>query len=256
MFFKFINSTNFIGFQDPASPIMEGIIDLHNYIFLYLLLVFFLVLAMMVNVSYDFFYRYVYPSNNEDLYFRKDLLDGNAVTHGTVLELVWTILPSVVLVFIAVPSFVLLYAMDEVLQPTITLKVIGHQWYWSYEYANVVDSNLKSVAFDSNMLFEDELNVGELRLLQVDRAFILPVNTHINVLVTASDVLHSWAVPSLGFKVDAVPGRLNQFSLYIKREGVYYGQCSELCGVNHGFMPIVIKALPFASWAEWVDANA
>src|SRR5690554_5463116 len=167
MFFKFINSTNFIGFQDPASPIMEGIIDLHNYIFLYLLLIFFLVLAMMINVSYDFFYRYVYPSNKEDLFFRKDLLEGNAVTHGTVLELVWTILPSIVLVFIAVPSFVLLYAMDEVIQPTITLKVIGHQWYWSYEYANVVDSNLKSVAFDSNMLFEDELNIGELRLLQV-----------------------------------------------------------------------------------------
>ena len=255
MFFNLLSVAHFIGFQDSASPVMEGIVDLHNYVFVFLVLIFAFVLTVFLNIIYEFFWRYNYANSIEDISFRKDLIDGNHITHGTVLELVWTIVPSVILVFIAVPSFVLLYAMDEVIQPTITLKVIGHQWYWSYEYANIVDSEVKSISFDSNMLFEDELNLGELRLLQVDKAFMLPIDTHINVLVTSYDVLHSWAVPSLGFKIDAVPGRLNQFSLFIKREGVYYGQCSELCGVNHGFMPIMIKALPFTVWNEWVESN-
>lgn len=255
MLLGLFSTSLFVGFQDPASPVMEGIIDLHNYIFVFLVLIFVFVLTIFLNIVYEFFYRYNFASSREDVFFRKDLLDGNHITHGTILELVWTIIPSLILVFIAVPSFVLLYAMDEVIQPTITLRVIGHQWYWSYEYANIVGSGVQSISFDSNMLFEDELNIGELRLLQVDKAFMLPIDTHINVLVTSYDVLHSWAVPSLGFKVDAVPGRLNQFSLFIKREGVYYGQCSELCGVNHGFMPVMIKALPFSTWSEWVESN-
>jgi len=245
----------FIGFQDAATPIMEGIIDLHNYIFMYLVLIFTFVLVIFGNIIYDFLYRYNMPSTSADVRFRKDLLDGNSITHGTLLELVWTILPSVILIYIAIPSFVLLYAMDEVVQPTLTLKVIGHQWYWSYEYTNVTPTGYQEIAMDSNMVFDDELNKGELRLLQVDKAFMLPVDTHINVIVTSHDVLHSWAVPSLGVKVDAVPGRLNQLSIFIKREGVYYGQCSELCGVNHGFMPIMIKALPFEIWDKWVEAN-
>ena len=246
---------NFIGFQDAATPIMEGIVDLHNYIFMFLVLIFTFVLVIFANIIYDFFYRYNFPETADDIYYRKDLLDGNSITHGTLLELVWTILPSAILVYIAVPSFVLLYAMDEIVQPTLTLKVIGHQWYWSYEYVNVTSDGYQEIAMDSNMVFDDELNKGELRLLQVDKTFMLPIDTHINVIITSQDVLHSWAVPSLGIKVDAVPGRLNQISVFIKREGVYYGQCSELCGVNHGFMPIMIKALPFELWDKWVEAN-
>jgi cytochrome c oxidase subunit 2 len=246
---------SFSGFQDPASPIMEGIIDLHNYIFLYLILILVFVVVGLSNILYEFDDRYSGSEEQVDISFRSFLEAANRVAHGTTIELVWTILPSVILILIAVPSFVLLYAMDEVVQPAITLKVIGHQWYWSYEYSNMVDWNIKTVSFDSNMVFEDELQDGELRLLQVDKPFMLPTLTHINVLVTSHDVVHSWAVPSLGFKVDAVPGRLNQFSMYIRREGVYYGQCSELCGVNHGYMPIMIKALPFVSWCEWLNAN-
>lgn len=245
----------FSGFQDAATPIMEGIVDLHNYIFMYLVLIFTFVLVIFANIIYDFLYRFNLPTKPQDIEFRRDLLDGNAITHGTVLELIWTILPSVILVLIAVPSFVLLYAMDEVVQPTLTLKVVGHQWYWSYEYTNVTTNGYQEIAMDSNMVFDDELNKGELRLLQVDKVFMLPIETHVNVIITSHDVLHSWAVPSLGVKVDAVPGRLNQLSVFIKREGVYYGQCSELCGVNHGFMPIMIKALPFDVWDKWVEAN-
>ena len=245
----------FSGFQDAATPIMEGIVDLHNYIFMYLVLIFTFVLVIFANIIYDFLYRFNLPTKPQDIEFRRDLLDGNAITHGTVLELIWTILPIVILVLIAVPSFVLLYAMDEVVQPTLTLKVVGHQWYWSYEYTNVTTNGYQEIAMDSNMVFDDESNKGELRLLQVDKVFMLPIETHVNVIITSHDVLHSWAVPSLGVKVDAVPGRLNQLSVFIKREGVYYGQCSELCGVNHGFMPIMIKALPFDVWDKWVEAN-
>lgn len=246
----------FIGFQDGATPIMEGIVDLHNYIFMYLVLIFVFVLVIFVNILVDFFHVYTDPSDDLEVFRRYALLRGNKITHGTLLELVWTVIPSIVLVFIAIPSFVLIYAMDEVIQPTLTLKVIGHQWYWSYEYANISESNFREISMDSNMVFDDELNFGELRLLQVDKVFMLPVDTHINVIVTSHDVLHSWAVPSLGIKIDAVPGRLNQVSLFLKREGVFYGQCSELCGVNHGFMPIMIKGLSFQSWNDWVNQNS
>ena len=247
---------NFLGFQDSATPVMEGIIDLHNYIFMYLVLIFIFVLVIFVNILNEYFYQYIYPYSSKNIKNRFVLFDGNMVTHGTLLELVWTIVPSIILVFIAIPSFVLIYAMDEVVQPTLTLKAIGHQWYWSYEYANISESNFKEISMDSNMVFDDELNLGELRLLQVDKVFMLPIETHINVIVTSHDVLHSWAVPSLGIKIDAVPGRLNQVSLFLKREGVFYGQCSELCGVNHGFMPIMIKGLSFESWNNWVEQNS
>jgi len=146
--------------------------------------------------------------------------------------------------------------MDEIIQPTITFKAIGHQWYWSYEYSFISKNfNIKKLNFDSNLVFENELNLGELRLLQVDKVFVLPINTHINVIVTSYDVIHSFALPNLGFKIDAIPGRLNKFPLFIKREGVYYGQCSELCGVNHGFMPIIIKGVKFNVFHNWVQKN-
>lgn len=245
---------------------MEGIVDLHNYIFFYLILILVFVFWMFFSILNEFFFNLRRPSHVKHIIpFRKELFLTNKIVHGTILEIIWTITPSIILILIAVPSFGLLYAMDEVLNPSITFKAIGHQWYWSYEYSdysyvilhedNSSEYVSRIVAFDSNLVYEDELNFGEARLLTTDNAIVLPVDTHIRVIITSQDVLHSWAVPSLGIKIDAVPGRLNQGFIFIKREGVFYGQCSELCGVNHGFMPIVIKAVDFNSYATWIKAN-
>ena len=142
--------------------------------------------------------------------------------------------------------------MDEVIDPIITLKVIGNQWYWSYEYSDNLEFSDESLIFDSYMVQEDDLLIGQFRLLEVDNRVIVPTNSHIRVLITASDVLHSWAIPSLGIKLDACPGRLNQTSMFIKREGVFYGQCSEICGVNHAFMPIVVEAVSLEDYLTWL----
>nr|AKT93968.1 cytochrome oxidase subunit 2 [Vermamoeba vermiformis] len=173
--------------------------------------------------------------------------------HNTKLEIIWTIIPTIILIFIAVPSFILLYSLDEVINPSVTLKAIGHQWYWSYEYSDYTEEN--SINFDSYMITEGDLEFGQFRLLEVDNRVVLPINTHIRVLITAGDVLHSWAVPSMNVKADAVPGRLNQLTLFIKRPGVYYGQCSELCGVNHAFMPIVIEAVSLWNYSNWLSSR-
>lgn len=141
------------------------------------------------------------------------------------------------------------------LDPAVTLKVIGHQWYWSYEYSDYTlsDSENAHINFDSYMINDDDLVVGGLRLLEVDNRIVLPVNTHIRVLITSADVLHSWAIPSFGLKVDACPGRLNQTTIFIKRLGTFYGQCSELCGTNHGFMPICVEIVTLADYTQWLE---
>lgn len=159
---------------------------------------------------------------------------------GTLLEIVWTIVPAVILVLIAFPSLKLLYLMDEVMAPALTIKAIGHQWYWSYEYS---DYQTQTLEFDSYMVPTSDLNKGDFRLLEVDNRLVVPINTHVRVLVTGADVLHSFAVPALAVKMDAVPGRLNQTGFFVKRPGVFYGQCSEICGANHSFMPIVVEAV-------------
>lgn len=246
---------SFFGFQDSASPIMEGIVDLHNHVFFYLVLVLCFVVWVFSNVVYRFVYLGNYPQNSLDLDFRADSLESNSITHGTQLEVIWTIIPSFILMAIAVPSFALLYAMDEVVDPAVTLKAVGHQWYWSYEYSDYNTENSETLAFDSYMLSEDDLKLGDFRLLEVDNEVVIPVNTHIRIIVSAVDVLHSWAVPSLGIKIDAVPGRLNQVNLFAKRQGIFYGQCSELCGVNHGFMPIVVRVVSLDSYAHWLLAQ-
>jgi cytochrome c oxidase subunit 2 len=177
-------------------------------------------------------------------------------THSSLLEIVWTILPAVVLMIIAIPSFGLLYSLDELIDPTVTLKVVGHQWYWSYEYSDYATlEGGESLNFDSYMIATDDLTNGTFRLLEVDNRLVLPENTHIRLLITSADVLHSWAVPSFGVKVDACPGRLSQASLFIKRLGTFYGQCSEICGVNHGFMPIVVNSVPVDTFVTWVSAK-
>jgi len=171
----------------------------------------------------------------------------------TLIELIWTITPALILIAIAFPSFRLLYLLDEVISPTITIKVVGHQWYWSYEYSDYVTESGESIEFDSYMIPESDLELGQFRLLDVDNKVIIPVDCHIRLIITGADVIHSFAVPSLGLKIDAVPGRLNQSSIIAERTGLYFGQCSEICGVWHGFMPIVIEAVSVLDYLAWVD---
>ena len=167
-------------------------------------------------------------------------------THNTLLEVAWTTVPVLILVVIAIPSFKLLYYEDVVPEVDMTVKAIGHQWYWSYEYPDHGD-----FTFDANMVAEEDLQEGQLRLLTTDNALVLPAATNIRLLVTATDVLHSWGIPSFGVKIDAVPGRINETWFQIREPGVYYGQCSELCGDFHGFMPIMIRAVPKDEFEAW-----
>lgn len=228
-----------LGLQDPATPVMRGIIHFHHdlmVVFVFVcVFVTFIILRAVQHFSAE----------------KNPVPDG--ISHGTVLEIVWTTLPALLLMGIALPSFALLYAVDEVVDPGITVKVVGHQWYWSYEYSDYLsEENPTGIAFDSYMLPTDELKLGDLRLLEVDNRLVLPIETHVRVVVTAADVLHCWALPSLAIKMDACPGRLNQVSLFIEREGVFYGQCSEICGVNHGFMPIAVEAVSLENYLTWV----
>jgi cytochrome c oxidase subunit 2 len=243
-----------LNFKDPATDIMEGIVDFHHDIQFYLMVIVTFVAWMLFSIIYEFGLLYYFGlpfASVEKLFIaRKGSLVTKTITHGTILEIVWTIVPAITLIAIAVPSFSLLYSIDEVIDPMLTIKVIGHQWYWSYEYSDFIESE---ILFDSYMIAEEDLELGELRLLEVDRKLWLPTYTYIRVLVTSVDVIHSWAIPSFGVKMDALPGRLNQVSLFIKREGIFYGQCSELCGVNHGFMPICVKAVPLNLFNFWVD---
>ena len=228
-----------IGFQDAATPYMEGILNFHNNI------MFFLVMIVLFTSWLLFRCLVLYDKNNNPI--------PEKFTHSTLLEVVWTTLPAIILMVIAVPSFALLYSLDEIINPSITLKVVGHQWYWSYEYSDYKDlKGQTNLEFDSYMKSNDDLTKGSFRLLEVDNRVVLPVKTHVRVLVTAADVLHSWAVPSLGVKVDACPGRLNQVFIFLKREGVFYGQCSEICGVNHGFMPIVVQGVKYEKYIAWL----
>ena len=155
---------------------------------------------------------------------------------------------------VASPSFRLLYLLDEVISPTITIKVVGHQWYWSYEYSDYVNESGESIKFYYYRIPESDLELGQFRLLDVDNKVIVPTDTHVRLIVTGADVIHSFAVPSLGIKIDAVPGRLNQTSILCERTGTFYGQCSEICGVWHGFMPIAIEAVSVQDYLAWVDA--
>jgi len=229
-----------LSFQDAATPVMEGIINLHHDLMFFLTIIMFFVIWVLTRTLWFF------ENEGADVYLPEEEV------HATVLEIAWTVTPSILLIFIAVPSFALLYAMDEVFDPAMTLKCIGHQWYWSYEYSDSNSESQDTLNFDSYLLPEDELESGQLRLLEVDNRVVVPVKTHIRVITTAVDVIHCWALPAAGIKMDAVPGRLNQTAMFFKREGVYYGQCSEICGVNHGFMPIVVEAVSLNDYVQWI----
>lgn len=209
--------------QDPATEIFEGMVHLYDLICCELIVVVSVVFLLLFSIIF-----------NSSHHFNSQ----RTFSHATLLEVFWTVIPALLLVTIAYPSFTLLYALDDLALPSLTVKIIGHQWYWSYEiYAG---SHLAENSFDSYMLDGTDLLEGQFRLLEVDNRLYLPIQTHIRLLITSADVLHSWAVPSFGIKVDACPGRLNQSSLFVKRAGLYFGQCSEICGINHGFMPIVV----------------
>jgi cytochrome c oxidase subunit 2 len=220
--------------QDSASSNYDSIIDLHDDICFWLILISGAVFTMGFILIYN---------------YRNNIISNKDLTHGTVIEMVWTITPALVLVAVGVPSFRVLYLSDEILSPNLTVKAIGHQWYWSYGLDDLVDN----LAFDSYMVANDDLETGQLRLLDVDNSLALPVGTIIRMLTVSTDVIHSFAVPSLGIKVDALPGRLNQTTVLINRLGTFYGQCSELCGAYHAFMPISIDAVTpgqFIAWAK------
>nr|YP_009306168.1 cytochrome c oxidase subunit II [Haliotis discus hannai x Haliotis iris]AOP04387.1 cytochrome c oxidase subunit II [Haliotis discus hannai x Haliotis iris] len=218
-----------LGFQDGASPMMEQLIFFHDHALLILLLITTLV-------------GYLTAS------FMVSSLTSRYILEQQTIETIWTILPAIILVFLALPSLRLLYLLDEVgMSCLLTIKATGNQWYWGYEY-----SDFKGMEFDSYMLPEDTLENGQYRLLEVDRRMVVPTKTDVRMLITSNDVIHSWAVPSLGVKVDAIPGRLNQTSFMASNEGVFYGQCSEICGTNHSFMPITIEAINVDNFSEWV----
>ena len=218
-------------FQDAASPIILQIISFHDYALV--------ILTLVVSVVV---YALIILITNK--YTSRVTRDAQQI------ETVWTILPTVTLLFLAIPSLRLLYLTDEINSPSVTIKAIGHQWYWRYEY-----SDFPNIQFDSYILPTSELNTGEYRLLEVDNRIVVPIQLEVRLLITAADVIHAWTVPSLGVKVDAVPGRLNQLGFTASRPGVFYGQCSEICGANHSFIPIAIEVVDTKSFINWTNTT-
>nr|YP_010165875.1 cytochrome c oxidase subunit II [Lutreolina crassicaudata]QRV59822.1 cytochrome c oxidase subunit II [Lutreolina crassicaudata] len=216
-----------LGFQDASSPIMEELMYFHDHTLMIVFLISSLVLYIII------------------------LMLTTKLTHTSTMdaqevETIWTILPAVILILIALPSLRILYMMDEIYNPYLTVKAMGHQWYWSYEY-----TDYENLMFDSYMIPTKNLCPGQLRLLEVDNRIVIPMELPIRMLISSEDVLHAWAMPSLGLKADAIPGRLNQITLTSSRPGVFYGQCSEICGSNHSFMPIVLEMASLKYFEKW-----
>nr|YP_009120886.1 cytochrome c oxidase subunit II [Hylopetes phayrei]AGG40777.1 cytochrome c oxidase subunit II [Hylopetes phayrei]AKP94186.1 cytochrome c oxidase subunit II [Hylopetes phayrei electilis] len=216
-----------LGFQDATSPVMKELLHFHDHT----LTIVFLISSLVLYII--------------------SLMLTTKLTHTSTMdaeevETIWTILPAIILILIALPSLHILYMMDEINDPSLTVKTMGHQWYWSYEYTDYEDLN-----FDSYMIPTSNLKPGELRLLEVDNRVVLPTEVPVCMLISSEDVLHSWAIPSLRLKTDAIPGRLNQATLTSTRPGLYYGQCSEICGSNHSFMPIVLEMVPLKHFENW-----
>lgn len=258
-------------FMKPVSPIMYGIMELHDFIMVYLVFIVFFVTFMLTIILKE---STISETNELEKFYKVRALYNVQFNHHTTLETIWILIPSLILLTIAIPSFIILYAMDIIPHHDFSIKVIGHQWYWSYEYimkniflydalldvespyANKEHEILHRYSFDSYMIPGDELKPHQMRLLDTTNPLVIPVAKYASVTVTSSDVIHSFAVPSLGIKIDAVPGRLNTVSMYIMELGHYYGQCSELCGVNHGFMPIEIYCVDMVGFAIYKAALA
>ena len=229
-------------FQDSATPQMEGIVELHDNIMLFLLTILFLVGWIMISIIRN--YNHV-----------KSPISHKYLNHGTLIELIWTFAPVIILLFIAFPSFKLLFLMDGTSDTSMSLAIAGHQWYWSFQYPDLFNTNDEFVEFDSYLIPESDLENGTLRMLEVDNRVMFPQLSHANFVITAEDVIHSYACPSLGIKCDAYPGRLNEMSLYIDRIGTFYGQCSELCGILHSSMPTVLESVSWEKFLLWLRGD-
>ena len=220
-------------FQEAATPLMAKIVKLYDFMMIIMSLVVFIVVGLLAYVSYKFYYkRHPVPLK---------------FAHNAKIEVAWTIIPVIILMIVAIPSFKTLYYAERIHKAEMTVKIVGYQWYWHYIY-----SDHGGFEYDSNLLEEKKLKSTNLRLLEVDNRLVIPVGTTVKFLITGGDVIHSFAVPSFGIKTDAVPGRTNETWVKVKKPGVYYGQCSELCGVHHGFMPIAIEVVTKEQFAEWV----
>ncbi|UAT43125.1 cytochrome c oxidase subunit II [Anaplasmataceae bacterium AB001_6] len=220
--------------QNPATDIMRDIHSFHNIILLLMFSVFFLVSAILVYIIVRFNSR-INPIPSKR-------------SHNTLLEIIWTVIPLILVILISIPSIKLLIKEEMIPEADMTIKVVGNQWYWSYNYP---DHN--NISFDSYMIQDSDLKNGDVRLLSVDRELVVPTNKNIRVILTSSDVIHSWGVSALGVKMDAIPGMINETWFNINKPGKYYGQCYELCGSLHGFMPIVINAVDYDDFVEWID---
>ena len=229
-----------LGFILPGSKGMEGIWEFHEGVMVWIVLIVIVVMWVM--------YRII----GENKETRRRIEEGK-LKHGDILEVVWTIIPGIILVLIVYPSFKLLYLLDEVVNPGMTIKVIGNQWYWTYEYSDYENIEGGNIQIDSYMVPTEDLSVGGLRLLEVDTKLVIPRNAYVRFIVTSSDVIHSWAIPGLGVKIDAYPGRLNQTKIIAEKAGIYYGQCSEICGANHAFMPIAIEVGTMKDYYLYID---
>lgn len=223
-----------LGFQEAVTPVMRSITDLHNLLLVIIIAICIFVLALLLYCVWRF-----RESANPT---------PSRTSHNTVIEVIWTVVPVLILVVIAIPSFRLLYFSDVVPEADMTVNVTGYQWYWNYQYPDH-----GGFTFDSNLVPDDQIGEGQKRLLSVDNPVVVPVGTTVRVVISAGDVLHSWAMPPFGVKTDAVPGRINETWFHVEKEGTYYGQCSELCGVNHGYMPIEVRVVSQQEFDAWLE---
>lgn len=224
------------GFQEAASPIMHELHDFHNFLLIIIIAVVIFVMGLLAYVALKFNAK----ANPVPATF----------SHNLLIEVIWTAIPIIILLVIAVPSFRILKMVEHSPPAELTIKVTGSQWYWTYNYPN------HGIEFDSNMVEDQDIKNGQLRLLEVDNRIVIPENTVVKFLITAADVIHSFAVPALGIKMDAVPGRTNESWTKVDRTGVFYGQCSEICGVKHGFMPIAVEVVTKEEFAKWIESKS
>lgn len=217
-----------ISLQDANSPSIEHLTIFHDHILMINILITVIVIYIIVSISLN-------------------KIINRTIIQNQLIELIWTFIPIIILIFIAFPSIKILYLIDEIFAPMITIKCIGHQWYWRYEY-----SDFNNIEFDSFIIPTEELNKNEFRLLEVRNRIIIPLNTQIRLLISSVDVIHSWTIPAIGIKVDATPGRINQTGLLSIRPGLFYGQCSEICGANHRFIPIIVESTNLKSFISWI----
>ena len=223
-----------LSFQEPATDLMSDIISFHSYILMPIITgISILVLSLLLYIAFRFNSSRNHTASN--------------TTHNTVVEILWTVIPVILLIIIAIPSFRLLYVSETIPKADLTIKAIGNQWYWSYEYPDYGD-----IVFDANMLNDDELSDPKLRLLETDTQIVVPVNKVVKLQITSNDVLHAWTIPAFGVKMDAVPGKLNETWFKANKKGIFYGQCSELCGPKHAFMPINVKVVSDKEFEDWI----